>query len=110
MSLKFTRQNGTFVYWRDDQMPEIYKTFRVPMDDEYKRNPEDLPKEEIAAAIVEILKNQISLPSEDLIKETARLFGYARLGGNVEQAMRMGIEFALSANMIAQSNYRLVLP
>lgn len=110
MSLKFTRQNGTFVYWRDDQMPEIYKTFRIPGDDENKRNAEDLPKEEIAAAIVEILKNQISLPAEDLIKETARLFGYARLGGNVEQAMKMGIEFALSVNMIAQSNYRLVLP
>lgn len=110
MSLKFTRQNGTFVYWRDDQMPEIYKTFRIPGDDENKRNAEDLPKEEIAAAIVEILKNQISLPAEDLIKETARLFGYARLGGNVEQAMRMGIEFALTANMIAQSNSRLVLP
>lgn len=109
MCLKFTRQAGTLVYWRDDQMPEIYKTFRVPMEDEYKRNAEDLPKEEIAAAIVEILKNQISLPAEDLIKETARLFGYARLGGNVEQAMKMGIEFALAANMITQSNDRLVL-
>jgi hypothetical protein len=110
MNLKFTRQTGTLVYWRDDQMPEIYKKFRVPMEDEYKRNAEDLPKEEIAAAIVEILKNQISLPAEDLIKETARLFGYARLGGNVEQAMKMGIEFALAANMITHSNDRLVLP
>ena len=110
LNLKKTRQKGVNFYWNPDQEPELYKTFRIPRNDEEKRNAEDLPKEEIAAAIVEILKNQISLPAEDLIKETARLFGYARLGGNVEQAMKMGIEFALAANMITHSNDRLVLP
>ena len=110
LGLRHTSQNGVHFYWLQEQVPETYKTFRVPRNDEEKRNVDDLPKEEIAAAIVEILKNQISLPAEDLIKEAARLFGYARLGGNVEQAMKMGIKFALAAKMITRNNDRLVLP
>jgi len=69
---------------------------------------------EMAAAFVtpnhpEILTNQISLPADDLVKETARLFGYARLGGNVEQAMKTGIEHAFQKGMIAENNERIVL-
>ncbi|MDD4227714.1 MAG: DUF3320 domain-containing protein, partial [Mariniphaga sp.] len=88
LNLRFTRQNGNYFYWNEEQNPETYTTFRVPSNDDQKRSPEDLPKQEIAAGLVEILTNQISLPAEDLVKEAARLFGYARLGGNVEQAMK----------------------
>lgn len=110
MNLKLTKRNGFVVYWREDQVPEIYKNFRLHSNNENKRNAEDLPKEEIGAAFVSILKNQISLPAEDLVKETARLFGYARLGANVELAMKMGIEYALAAKLIKQNNDRMVLP
>lgn len=109
LKLKKTQQNGIYFYWNQDQEPEQYKTFRIPKNDEEKRNADDLPIEEIAAAIEEILKNQVSLPAEDLIKETARLFGYARLGGNVEHAMKQGVDFALEARMILNNNDRLVL-
>ncbi|MGM0407920.1 MAG: DUF3320 domain-containing protein [Bacteroidota bacterium] len=109
LNLKYTRQNGTYFYWKQDQNPEAYKTFRIPENDDQKRSAEDLPKEEIAAGMVEILTNQISLPADDLVKEAARLFGYARMGGNVEQAMKTGIEYALKKGMIAKSNERIVL-
>jgi very-short-patch-repair endonuclease len=109
LNLKYTRQNGSVFYWNSDQSPETYNTFRIPENEEHKRSAEDLPKEEIAAGMVEILTNQISLPPDDLVKETARLFGYARLGGNVEQAMKTGTEYALQKGMIAENNERIVL-
>ena len=109
LNLKYTRQNGTYFYWKQEQNPEAYNTFRIPDNEEHKRSAEDLPKEEIAAGMVEILTNQISLPADDLVKEAARLFGYARLGGNVEQAMKIGIEYALQKGMIAENNERIVL-
>jgi len=109
LNLRFTRQNGNYFYWNEEQNPETYNKFRIPENDDQKRNPEDLPKEEIAAGIVEILTNQISLPTEDLVKEAARLFSYARLGGNVEQAMKTGIEYALQKGMIIENNGRIVL-
>lgn len=110
LNLRYNHQNGTFFYWKQEQNPELYKTFRIPMDETQKRNAEDLPREEVAAALIEILTNQISLPEDDLIKETARLFGYARIGTNVEQSMKLGIEYALKSEMILKNNDRLVLP
>jgi hypothetical protein len=109
LNLKKTEQNGSVFYWNSDQNPETYNTFRIPENDDQKRSADDLPKEEIAAGVVEILTNQISLPPDDLVKETARLFGYARLGGNVEQAMKTGIEYALKKGIIAENNERIVL-
>ena len=79
LSLRYNHQNGTFFYWKQEQNPELYKTFRIPMNEAQKRNAEDPPREEIAAGVIEILTIQISLPEDDLIKKTARLFGYARL-------------------------------
>ena len=110
LGLKHTVQNGVLFYWLQEQNPELYKTFRIPVNESQKRNAEDLPKEEIAAGLIEILTNQISLPEDDLIKETARLFGYARIGTNVEQSMKLGIEYALKREMILKNNDRLVLP
>jgi len=110
MNLKYTRQNETLVYWRDDQVPEHYKTFRIPAGDQYKRNADELPKEEIVAAIIDVLNKQISLPPDELMKETARQFGYARVGGIVDNAMRMGIDFALKSRLIVQENGRIFLP
>ena len=109
MELKKTRQNETYFYWLEGQEPEGYNTFRIPKEDDQKRNADDLAKEEIYNGIKDVLNHQISLPEEDLIREVAKVFGFARLGGNVEQAMRMGIEFALKKELIVLKDERIVL-
>jgi very-short-patch-repair endonuclease len=109
LSLKHSTQNGTIFFWREDQSPETYDTYRLPEVDAQKRNAEDLPKEEIAAGIKEILTEQISLPLDDLVREAARMFGYARLGGNVEEAMKLGINYAHQRGIIAENNDRIIL-
>lgn len=109
LGLKITKQNGVQFYWQNEQIPSNYQIFRIPENDNLKRNSEDLPVEEISNGIKYVLSNLISLPEEDLIKETARLFGYARLGENVGLSMRSGIEFALEIGLIVKRNDRLVL-
>ncbi|MBK6285813.1 MAG: hypothetical protein IPF54_26860 [Draconibacterium sp.] len=69
-----------------------------------------MAKEEIFCGIKDVLTNQISLPEDDLIREVAKVFGYCRLGGNVEQAMKMGIDFALEVGEIIRKDERIVLP
>ena len=110
LELKHTSQNGTMFYWNNEQEPEKYNIFRVPENDDQKRNAEDLAKEEIFCGIKDVLTNQISLPEDDLIREVAKVFGYARLGGNVEQAMKMGIDFAMKNGKIIMKDERIVLP
>jgi len=109
--LKFskTKQNGSYFYWRSNQDPNNYEIFRIAGQDDQKRNVEDIAKEEIVNGIKEVLATQISLPKEDLIREVARLFGYNRIGTNVEEAMKLGINCALKNKAIINQNGRFVV-
>ena len=109
MELKNTNQNGVNFYWNKEQEPTKYNLFRVPGEDNSKRDANDLAREEIICGIIDVLTNQISLPEEDLIREVARIFGYTRLGGNVEQAMKTGIDFAVYKGFISNKDERIVL-
>lgn len=109
LKLNRTSQNGMLFYWTNEQNPSAYTLFRIPESEDQKRNAEDLAKEEIFGGIKEILTNQISLTEEDLIREVAKGFGYARLGGNVEQAMKIGIDFALASGKLIRKDERFVL-
>ncbi|NQU43717.1 hypothetical protein HQ520_10555, partial [bacterium] len=62
--------------------------FRLPGAEAPQRR--DAP-EEIANAAHHVLTQHISMPQEDLIRETARLFGYQRTGQRVEECLCQGI-------------------
>ena len=109
MGLKQTSQNENIFYWNKEQDPLSYNIYRVPKDGDPKRNADDLPKEEIISGIKDVLSNQISLPEEELIREVAKIFGYNRLGGIVEQTMRMGIEYASQIEQVINKDERIVL-
>lgn len=83
--------------WPSGLNPETYTGFRVPAGDEKsRRDADDLPPEEIANAALSTLQGQISLPLDDLVREVARLFGYQRIGQNVDRCLRSGIALLLS--------------
>ncbi len=67
-----------------------------------------MPPHEVANAVKVVLKNSISISIDALIRETARLFGFSRSGGNVEMAMRKGIETAISRGYATLQNDRIV--
>lgn len=109
LEIKHTRQNGTLFYWKKNQEPKNYNIYRIPGEDDQKRNAEDLAKEEIFCGIKDVLTNQISLPEDDLIREVAKIMGYGRLGGNVEQTMKIGIEYAIQMKFVIKKEKRFVL-
>ncbi len=65
---------------------------KVTADDLSKRDAEDLCPIEVANGVHYLLEQHVRLPVADLVKETARLFGYQRIGQNVDKAIRSGIE------------------
>ena len=84
-------KNGTFL-WSCGQTPGTYAGFRVPGKDALSlRDAADLPLEEIANAILYIIEDQISAPKEELVRATARLFGFQRVGTIVEEQIRDAI-------------------
>jgi len=64
---------ATRFYWnsRDDFK---MTAFRAPSD----RKADEIPKEEYAVAAHYIMRNAISIGHEDLVRETAKLFGFTR--------------------------------
>lgn len=88
-------RDGSEFFWPAGVDPEQYAVFRVASEESQRRAAEDLPPEEIAAAVRAVLASQISLPEDDLIKQTVRLLGYARSGPALEKAVQNGIALAI---------------
>ena len=86
-----------------------YAIYRLSELEIHKRDADDLPPEEVANAVKEILVNQISLPKAELVRETSKLMGYARAGSNVEMAMSFGIEAAVAKGYCVDEDGRIVL-
>ena len=109
MNPRTTQQEGVTFYWRDDQDPDSYSTFRTSGEGECKRDVRDVPVQETANAVHIVLLEQISMTRDDLIRETARKLGYTRLGGNVTAAMEAGLRTAEEKGNIAPNDTGMYL-
>jgi hypothetical protein len=109
MKLNKTVWEGTEFYWPSRMVPAQYEVYRIAKDEQDRRSAEDLPPEEIANAVKEVLFIQGSLPQEDLIRETVKLLGYARTGSALEKAVSLGIRYALDKGVAEWQDGRLRL-
>lgn len=100
IQVQTTVQNDQRFYWGDGQDPIAYQEFRV--SNAGIRDAKDVPVQEVANAVYQVLNEQIGLPREDLIRETAKLLGYARSGSVVVAMAEGGIQFALSTGKISE--------
>ena len=102
MDLTQTEQEGTRVYWNRDQVPSDYDGFRASGSGENKREAKDVPLEEGVNALCRVLYEKISLSEEDLIRESAKLMGYARLGAQVEAMLCAALNRALAQGRVTR--------
>ncbi|MEX2374101.1 MAG: DUF3320 domain-containing protein, partial [Dehalococcoidia bacterium] len=101
--------SGDFL-WPVDAPPEGYLGFRVPDGDGHgARQATELPLEEVANAAHHILASHFSAPMDELVRETARLFGFQRLGRIVDERMRMGIELLVERKAVRVEGEAVVL-
>ncbi|GGF42498.1 DUF3320 domain-containing protein [Echinicola rosea] len=108
--LKFTIDNSEdYCFWKENQDPEKYSDFRVYAEDGTKRNADELPIVEVLNAVEKVLNQQISLPEMDLVRETAKVFGYARTGSIVLERMKLGISLLIEAGRAKIENDRIIL-
>lgn len=83
---------GRFL-WPREIDPANYVGFRVPdANSNGARQADDLPLEEIGNAAVHLLEHHMSAPVDELVRETARLFGFQRVGRVVDERIRKAIE------------------
>ncbi|SEU27784.1 DUF3320 domain-containing protein [Paenibacillus sp. NFR01] len=110
LKLATTKREKAVFFWPTSISPNSYTEFRVAFTENERRNAEDLPPEEIANAIKHVLSSQISLPKEDLLKETVKQLGYQRSGTSLDKAIRSGIQLAIDRGYVAvDERERIVL-
>lgn len=104
LKLNYTIQNGEKIYWNDGQSPESYVLIRKTGEGNDKRDAGDIPIAEAVNAVIYILEQQISLSEDDLIRETAKLMGYTRMGNIVVSLFKEAVLQANKQNRIRLSN------
>ncbi len=97
-------ENLTF-YWLDKLQNQQYNFYRLDSG----RDAADLPPEEVANGMRKILKDEISLPINDLSRVCAQQFGFFRSGSNIDAAMRRGMDAAIRKGYIKMDNGRAVI-
>ena len=102
MHLK-TTTDSFVTYWADSQNPDEYPYVRSSSD----RDAADIPTRETFNAAMLILEEQGALPVDSLVREMAKLFGFSRVGDNVNYAMLDGIEFAKKKGFIEEINGKI---
>ena len=86
------RDGEADVVWRADQDATQWPTVRVPgTAPETKRDIDEVPTVEIAAAALVVLHRNIGLPAADLARETGKLLGFSRQGEQVKKRIAEGI-------------------
>ena len=97
--------DGLVFCWKDEAQYRSYTEYRPDSD----RDAADLPPEETANAIRQILTDSISLPLPDLTKACAQIFGFVRMGSNIEASMLRGIQEAVKKNYARVENGRATI-
>ena len=97
------------VLWPSGITPDSYHGFRTPGDDpESKRKIGEIPLVEVINATAFVLRGQVSMPAEDLMRETAKLFGFQRTGASIQARISEAIERLVEDGQIRRESDRLV--
>jgi hypothetical protein len=99
------------IVWRTDQDPRLLPTVRTADDAaENRRDVDEIPLPEIAAAAAVVLSRAVGATLDDLGRDTARLLGFARLTDRVARRMRAGIDLLVARGGCVLDDDRASLP
>ncbi|MBQ8967458.1 DUF3320 domain-containing protein [Ruminococcus sp.] len=98
---KSVMSGETEFIWLKEQDPDTYDKCRAKCAPEIRRDIKDIPAEELGNGVILIMSRQIAMQRDDLLRETARLFGFTRLTPAVETAVSLGIRAAKFKGRIA---------
>jgi hypothetical protein len=102
-----TKQSSGEVLWLPGVDPGAMQEFRAALDEESQRREiEDLPMQEIAAAAVAVVRFNYSITEDDLLRELASVFGYARRSTAMDALLREGIRLAAMFGRLKQAGDR----
>ncbi len=100
----------TTVYWSVGQVPNEYFIWRTAANAKERREVSDIPSEEILAACVIVVEEQLSLSLDDVKLLVARGFGYSKTNPVLNTRVETAVNLAVSRRLILSQNEKLVSP
>jgi hypothetical protein len=99
------------VVWRMDQDPAGVPPVRVAgTGPAARREIEEVPLSELAAAARIVVERAPNIGANDLVRDAARLLGFARITDRVTGRIVLGVQLALQRTLISLDNGRVHLP
>lgn len=96
--------NGDEVAWPLSIDARAYRDFRVPGDE---RTVTEVPYEELRNAMCDAVRRSFALGYEDCLRETARIFGWSRLGSQVRDRLDGVLRAAVNERALVVDGERL---
>lgn len=106
VSVKLNRQAGVKFYWRKDQEPESYRTYRKDTDFGEKRSMDEICQQELKNAVCFTLKEQGAMDKDSLLKAVIRTMGYTRSSAALLAAAERGLKYRRKTGEIVQDEER----
>jgi hypothetical protein len=97
---RITRLGDENVYWTSGSDPAAYSGYRVPGPDGDRRDIAEIPPEELANAMEQILMDFQSCGTDVLYRETVKLFGFAALTAKMRAALDKALEVVQSRGRV----------
>ncbi len=91
-------------YWSNNTTLDFYRS-----NDIEKRNMEDIAPEEVIVALEEVVKNNLSIEEDELLRFLARTFGFAKVGKQIDTLLRYTIDTAVKKGVVKRENDRIKL-
>jgi hypothetical protein len=107
LPIQTTTWESNVYYWPKDADPSQYGVYRISDNESERRSAEELPPEEVAVAVHDVLFVHGSLTADDLVRETVKLLGYARTGAALDRVLRNGIRVAVSRGLASEEEGRV---
>lgn len=91
--MKSTISAGETFMWLEEQNPEEYDIYRIPEDSKNQRPMDEIPAEEILNAVKEVIELNVSMSTEDCIRETGKIFGCTKLSKALDSTVRVAVSY-----------------
>ena len=105
---QMNKQQGVKFYWRKDQDPSAYYSFREDKNANTRRSANDICQQELKNAVCMTLLEKGRMKKEDLIKATIRTMGYARSSNVLISAVERGLKYGRKTGEIVEAGEKNV--
>jgi hypothetical protein len=106
---KLLRIQGDFL-WPSRESFQLVVRQPNPSDHHSRRSIDEIPPEEIAVAIKNLVRDSLSIERDKLLRYVARIFGFDRAGNHIQKALENALEELVEARQLVILEERVSLP